>query len=446
MVGGETFNNAYKEIMTMTKKDNTQKLKDAMDIIKQIAKDTTGLDVEDKHNPPGAQIDVWDNLEKKQNRGGTVTPLNCRYNTATILRQDNRYDSLCYNEHSDQILWMGQMVGDAEMERIAYQFEQNYRYKVTEKALRASIIMVSQERTIEPIKDWLNDISGQWDGVPRCESFFKDILNAQVPPGCEDLIDEMSKKWFISCVARILEPGCKMDNCLVLVGGKGKRKSTALKYLASEKWFSDSNINISHKDAYELLHQSGVWIWELAEMHALQGKTADNAKQFLTSASDRYRPSYAKLPVQRNRRTVFTASTNNYQFLSDGPERRFWIIEIMEKIDTEWILEHRTQLWAEAVQLYATADWPMWWLSEEKEAQMIEYQQTFIIDDPWTFKVREALASGKKTTQELMEHLDLPVSQQHIGNSKRIGQICKEMGYEQSYNKKMKTRIWKVKK
>ena len=428
---------------TMTTKDKKKQLQDAMDIIKQIAKETTGLDVEDKHNPIGAQIDVWDALEKRTTRTGTVTPLNCRFNTATILRNDKRYDSLCYNEHSDQILWNGSMVGDAEMERIAYQFEQNYRYKVTEKALRASIIMVAQERTIEPIKEWLLSIVSRWDGVSRCQSFFQDILNSKVPNGCESLIDEMSMKWFISCVARIMNPGCKMDNCLVLVGGKGKRKSTALKLLASEEWFSDSNINISHKDAYELLHQSGVWIWELAEMHALQGKTADNAKQFLTSASDRYRPSYAKLPVQRERRTVFTASTNNYQFLSDGPERRFWIVEVMDKIDTDWIAENRIQLWAEAVHLYRTVG--MWWLSEEKEAQLMDYQQTFIIDDPWTFKVIEAIASGKKTTPEIMTHLELPSSQQHIGNSKRIGQICRDMGYEQVYNKQVKTRIWKHK-
>ena len=75
----------------------------------------------------------------------------------------------------------------------------------------------------------------------------------------------------------------------------------------------------------------------------------------------------------------------------------------------------------------------------------MDYQQTFIIDDPWTFKVIEAIASGKKTTPEIMTHLELPSSQQHIGNSKRIGQICRDMGYEQVYNKQVKTRIWKHK-
>ena len=335
------------------------------------------------------------------------------------------------------------MVSDVTMEQIALDMETRYNYRITERALRASIIMVAQERKVEPIKSWLKSLPA-WDKEERLVWFFQDILKAKVPEGCEGLIQEMSVKWFISCVARVMSPGCKMDTCLVLVGGNGMRKSTALKVLASEEWFSDSNINISHKDSYELLHQSGVWIWELAEMHALQGKTADNAKQFLTSASDRYRPSYGKMPVQRDRRTVFTASTNNYQFLSDGPERRFWCVEVMEKIDIDFIQENRNQLWAEALHWFQAG--VKWWLCEDSDDLNQQYQQSFIIDDPWTVKVLECMAkNGRATTKEIMDHLDLSPRDQHTGNSRRIGQILRDCEYEQYFDNSRKTRMWKKK-
>ena len=416
---------------------------DKLKALMALAKDELGVEVEDKKNPPSADIDTWDMLRKVQKRGtGMLTPLNCRYNTATILRQDPRYNSLCYNEHSDKILLNDIMIDDAMMERIALEFEENYRYKVTDKALRASVIMVAQERTIEPIKDWLTSLP-EWDGEDRIQWFFHNVLKAKVPDGTDKLVTEMSCKWFTSCVARVMEPGCKMDTCLVLVGAKGLRKSTALKVLASEEYFSDSNINISHKDSYELLHQSGVWIWELAEMHALQGKTAANAKQFLTSASDRYRPAYAKMPVQRARRTVFTASTNDYQFLSDGPERRFWIVQVGSKIDIDYIEANRIQLWAEALHRYRNG--LTWWLEEGSEEQLMEYQQSFIIDDPWTVKVLQCIKTnqGQASTATIMDYLQLSAAMQHSGFSRRIAQICRDCGYEQFFSVDHKTRMWR---
>ena len=419
--------------------------KQRTELLIQLAQEATGLTVEAKGNPPEADIDTWDMLRKKTKRGTNIMiPLNCRWNTASILRNDPRYSSLCYNEHSDQILLNGEMVSDVTLEVIALNFEEHYRYRVTDKALRASVIMVAQERAIEPIKEWLLELP-EWDGEHRIEPFFQNVLNAKTPEACEELMVELSCKWFISCVARVMQPGCKMDTCLVLVGSKGMRKSTALKLLAGEEWFSDSNINISHKDSYELLHQSGVWIWELAEMHALQGKTAANAKQFLTSASDRYRPAYAKMPIQRQRRTVFTASTNDYQFLSDGPERRFWIVDIQKKIDTEYIVNNRTQLWAEALHWYNQGI--KWWLEEDSEDRLMEYQQSFIIDDPWTVKVLDCIKrnAGKATTAQIMEFLDLSAVNQHKGFTKRIAQICRDCGYEQFYSNTHKSRMWRKK-
>jgi site-specific DNA-methyltransferase (adenine-specific) len=330
---------------------------------------------------------------------------------------------------------------DSDLEEIALDMEVRYRYTVAERPLFSAVVRVAKMNKIEPIKDYLNGL--EWDNETRIRDVFSQVFNCQVPKGAEDLIQVISHKWFISCVARILEPGCKMDTCLVLVGSKGLGKSTALKILASERYFSDSLINISHKDSYELIHQSGTWIWELAEMHALQGKTADNSKQFLSSAKDRYRPSYGKNPVERARRTVFTASTNNFQFLSDGPERRFWPITIQDKIDSDYLIDNRDQLWAEAVHYYQCGE--KWWLPEKLEPTLELYQTSFIIDDPWTIPVveylRQSLGQGRTTT-EIMEHLEIPKASQHTGYARRVAQICRDNGYHRGFDSKNKTVLY----
>jgi predicted P-loop ATPase len=401
------------------------------------------------YHPDGADLQTWENLKKPRpqfTKDGDlkkqIVPFKSKYNTNTILESDPKYSTLSYDEHSDKILWQGNLLEDSDLEEIALDMEVRYRYTVAERPLFSAVVRVAKMNKIEPIKDYLNGL--EWDNETRIRDVFSQVFHCQVPKGAEDLIQVISHKWFISCVARILEPGCKMDTCLVLVGSKGLGKSTALKILASERYFSDSLINISHKDSYELIHQSGTWIWELAEMHALQGKTADNSKQFLSSAKDRYRPSYGKNPVERARRTVFTASTNNFQFLSDGPERRFWPITIQEKIDSDYLIDNRDQLWAEAVHYYQCGE--KWWLPEKLEPTLELYQTSFIIDDPWTIPVveylRQSLGQGRTTT-EIMEHLEIPKASQHTGYARRVAQICRDNGYHRGFDVKTKQYLWK---
>lgn len=421
---------------------NQEQMKKMLEIAKQI-----GQEAEYKFAPEEANIDVWDMLQKseaKYNKDGELTrtpkPYANRNNIALILENDPIYSSLCYNDHSNKVIWKERELWDPDLEDIGLHIERAYNIRYPSADIKRAVLRVAHKNIQENIKAWVTNLP-VWDGEQRIHNLFRNVFRAQIIPGSEQLIQEMSKKWIISLVARVMKPGCKMDTFLVLCGEKGLGKSTGLKTLIGEDWFSDSPLDISKKDSLELIHSTESWLWELAELHSLQGRTADNFKAFISSAEDKFRPSYQQFPKSYLRRVVFAGTSNNYQFLSDGPERRVWPITVTQQVDLEYLRAWREQLFAEALEEYLQGE--IWYLEWESQRMLSELQEAYIIDDPWAIKVREAIAGGKNNTTEIMNYLDLPVSQQHTGNAKRIAQICKESGYKQVILDGQ--RIWKRK-
>lgn len=400
----------------------------------------SGVIIDKSHCPATGHLPTWHILRKnpaKYDADGNITKLptaiNCRHNLALILEGDPKYNTLAYCEHSDRLLFDGVMIEPAQIQQIALDLERDYRLKCKDNELHGAIVRVAAMNTVEPIKEWLEALP-DWDGTPRVNGMFTAHWGVAMPATKEeqDFMGILAARWMVSLVARIIDPGCDVHTVLTLVGPKGMGKSRGLRALASKPWFSDSNINITNKSAYELLHQSLVWVWELAEMHALHGRSANNAKMFLTSAADRYRPTWGKTPVHRKRRTVFVATTNDYQFLSDGPERRFWPLQVVNKIDVDWIDANRNQLFAEALHLYKND--MQWYLTDEESVTLERMQQAYIISDPWATAAQMILEDENPeklpTTEAIMDALDIPAAQRNVGYSRRISQICRDLGYQ----------------
>jgi putative DNA primase/helicase len=425
--------------------------------ILKFAQFITGENVVQKHKPEEADENTWDMLQKTKPKYGDngiaiklPNPISNRSNLAIILENDPLFDTLGYNPHSDQIRWNDDQIRDQHIELIGILLERNYRVKYTDKSLKSAIVRVACENEINPIKDYLDSV--KWDGVNRIHNVLDNVYFADYnKEKYSELIKSISTKWFISCVARIYKPGAEVHTCLTLIGEKGIGKGLSIKALAGEENYSNSHIDIGSKSAYEMIHQSGVWIWEIAEMSSMQGKTADTAKAFFTGAWDRYRAAYGHFPINRPRRTVFILSANNYQFLSDGPERRYWPIKIKagEIIDVQYLADNKDQLWAEAVHRYNTNE--KWYLNRDESKLLQEYQEIFIIDDPWADSVKKSIDAvtinsttlGRAKTSEIMEDLELPIAQQHSGNARRVAQICRDLGYEQVIIEKV--RMWRKK-
>lgn len=154
-------------------------------------------------------------------------------------------------------------------------------------------------------------------------------------------------------MARIYRPGTKVDNCLILDGGQGTLKSTALRTLA-EPWFTDELGDLGSKDA--ALQLRGAWIIELSELDAMQRMEASRIKAFISRSNDRYRPPYGRHVVDMPRECILAGTVNHQTYLRDETGGRlFWPVRT-GRIDIADLKRDRDQLWAGARARYQTGD------------------------------------------------------------------------------------------
>ena len=237
----------------------------------------------------------------------------------------------------------------------AAEWLQHREVNVAPTVVGRSVGAVARDIRIHPVRAYLQSLI--WDGTPRLERWTSRYLGAAPT----DLTHAMGGLWLISAVARIFRPGVKADHMLILEGEQGARKSTALKILAGEEWFTDELPDLGSKDA--AIHMQGVWIVEIAELDAIGRAEVSRIKAFLTRTTDRFRPPYGRHTVEIKRQCVFAGTVNPDTYLRDETgNRRFWPIRC-GNIDVEGLARDRDQLWAEAVARFKSG--ALWWLEDK---------------------------------------------------------------------------------
>jgi len=293
---------------------------------------------------------------------------------------------------------------------------------------------VAEKRKINPLVDWLQSLV--WDGTPRIGRFLVDCMGAED----SEYNRITSRRWFIQCVARPNRPGCKSDTMLILEGGQGQQKSSALKLLFGEQYFHDSMGSIGAKDTF--LQMRGRWCIENAELATIQRADHNKLKEFLPSSIDRYRPPYGRTVQEVPRSSVFVGTVNpDSGYLKDATGgRRFWPVET-GRFDYDAITDQREQLWAEA--MHAFREGEQWWLLPYEEKLAQEEQAARYESDPWHDEV-VAFIDGRMmvSVHAVLDRLSIPKAQQNQLAQNRVSKVLSHLGWKRVRRTINSRRTW----
>ena len=364
-----------------------------------------------------------------QDRSTPGRPYERPKNIERVLTLDPRWQGrIRYNEFARRPEIDGAEITDGKEAELMLWLDEVYRLDVPISKVATVVNVVAERHRYHPVRDYLDAL--QWDGVERVP----DVLCRYYGGKDHPLYRRISACWMVSSVARIYDPGCKVDSVVILAGNQGVGKSTGLRAMMPDPgWFSDAALDLDHKDALMKIH-AGIWWYELAELADVGKKDVEKVKSFLSESSDQFRPPYGRRVVTYARSVVFSGSTNSPRFLKDPTgSRRFWPVET-GGIDIEAIKRDRDQLWAESVVRFRRGD--QWYLSRADGRTLQALSDEFQEVDSWEPLIAqfvEDLRGVKFSTSQLFDGpLQLPPDRRHRGHDNRIATILKAMGCQKA--------------
>lgn len=290
--------------------------------------------------------------------------------------------------------------------------------EVKTAVVREAVEAVAHHHAYHPVKEWLDGL--QWDQTERIPTFFGDYCGVPINPYSSAVAHSL----FVSAVARIYQPGCKVDTMVVLEGTQGIGKSKLVQALFGSRWHCDITQEPGGLDFYQNLR--GKWIGEFSELSAMGKADQNKIKQALTQTQDTYRASYGHYSRTYPRQFIFIGNTNKSEYLADETgARRYLPIECTE-ITPEAVEAIREQLWAEAVYRYRAGE--KWWdIPDSEREQERRYQM-----DSWQELIQPWLAGKTKVLiNEVLSDALLIKADRHDRSAQiRVGNILRRLKWK----------------
>lgn len=340
----------------------------------------------------------WQKYIRHTDRGRPEASL---YNTLLVLENDPQWKGLiAHDDFAQRYMKLRPPPGgsagewsDVDDVLLTVDISRRFRFEPKKQTVMDAVMHIGNKHAFHPVKQYFDTL--EWDGKPRIAKAFQTYWGALSTPDTASLgkgemlrlrvyLKRAALYWFVGAVARVMEPGVKLDTMVVFEGGQGAFKSSALKALFGAQWFADSKLVIGDKDA--LAQMMGKWGYEMAELDAFS-KAEDNLfKLFMSSSTDRWREHYGKRARDVLRQSIFIGTTNQSQYGKDPTGmRRCWPV-LTGLIDRDGIRRDRDQLWAEALHLYREG--LRHWVEaseivlDPKDERLKDYRD--VITRPWT--------------------------------------------------------------
>lgn len=363
-------------------------------------------------------------------------------------------ERLRWNSLTNSLEIDGEEVRDIELSSAYIRFSAR-NIKVHKEEAITQLITAGHENAFHPVRAYLDSCTVPLDD-DTWESIALELLGPSVDDDSPDeLNSSLLRKWLISAVARIYEPGQRADFMFVLAGPGSTHKTRFFSTLVGREWFQEGfQDDIKQRDALMKCHR--FWVTEMGEVDGMTNKrAAAEVKNFITTKLDALRAPYGRAVEMHKRQFVLCATTNRTDgFLVDETgNRRFVVYTVKNRINLKRIEQLRDRIWASAVRDYRNGvDWNM---TPEEMSRNELRNDAWMQDDPWMAPIQRYLSNTlgeyvpEVTTSQLMEHpLEVRKQDQHQGHLMRVGRILKSLGYEKARTQRNGRRvvIWRYAK
>lgn len=199
---------------------------------------------------------------------------NLSENLVLILKNDKMFSNFAYNEMARMVEILGPVPWkrgttssfwtELDTSQLKCILDKKYG-EFTNRNHKVAFDKVVTDRHFHPVRNYLNNLP-KWDGVKRVEDLFIKYMEAED----SDYIKIVTRKSFVAMIARIMEPGIKFDAVPVLDGAQGIGKSTIIRDLIGDAYYSDalSLTDMSDKTGAEKLQ--GFWCVEIGELAGMK--------------------------------------------------------------------------------------------------------------------------------------------------------------------------------
>lgn len=284
----------------------------------------------------------------------------------------------------------------------------------------------AKETPIDTALEWAETL--QWDGVPRVDRFFVDYLGAEDTPYTR----AAARSFWSGAGGRLIKPGTKQDQTIILVGKQGIAKSTAIDAMVPDVNWSGA-INFDMSEAERIRRMRGKLVLELSEMAGFTGKKRDAIKTFMTATTDEMVRKYKERSERTPRRAVFIGTSNESEILHDSTGERRWLPIKATRGDKAGIEAVRDQLWAEGIALF-NKHGVLW--QEAQELAAPEHEN-FKESDTWEEAIDEYIAEQVEdwngliaTADILIGKIGMPLERISKADEMRIAKIMRAKGYD----------------
>jgi predicted P-loop ATPase len=288
---------------------------------------------------------------------------------------------------------------------------------------------VCWENPFHPVRDYLHGLT--WDGTPRIDRWLVTYGKAKET----EFVRTVGKLFLIAAVRRVMHPGCKFDEMLVLESRQGKAKSSAVSALVpDEEWFTDDfKLDAETKELIEAT--AGKWIIEAGELAGMAQSRVEHLKAMLSCKVDGpVRMAYARESEERPRHFVIFGTTNTQEYLHDATgNRRFWPVRTGD-FDIAGLVRDRDQLWAEAVRCEAAGESIR--LDPSLYPAAAKAQERRQLEDPWIDNISAliGIANGQPTeprvrVTDVWIAVGLDTSRRGKREAARVSAIMQTFGY-----------------